>query len=253
MPCNRTSDNIDQIPTNSASQSVTKRAILRPLPLPDSNEWKPLNIDPFTNGTSDLPPGISAQDPYQIFSLLFSEEQLQQLANHTNLYAEKAQQSEKLGKRPWFPTTVKELRAYIGVYVYMGVNGDLPMEAFWNTSPTRAIHHPVRQAISHVRWEQIDRFFHISKEGTEESIFDRLSPLDNWLREAFKKYWKPGTHLTVDETIQRFMGRSKEIVNIPSKPTPEGYKIWVLANQGYVIDWLYHSKGIIGPIDLDPY
>ena len=60
---------------------------------------------------------------------------------------------------------------------------------------------------------------------------------------AFKKYWKPGTHLVVDETIQRFMGRAKEIVNIPSKPIPEGFKIWVLANKGYVLDWLYHAKG----------
>ena len=70
---------------------------------------------------------------------------------------------------------------------------------------------------------------------------------------VFKKYWKPGTHLVVDETIQRFMGRSKEIVNIPSKPTPEGFKIWVLANEGYVLDWMYHVKGSNkndGPQDL---
>ena len=49
------------------------------------------------------------------------------------------------------------------------------------------------------------------------------------------------------------MGRSKEIVNIPSKPTPEGFKIWVLANEGYILDWLYHAKGSKkkdGPQDL---
>ena len=50
------------------------------------------------------------------------------------------------------------------------------------------------------------------------------------------------------------MGRSKEIVNIPSKPTPEGFKIWVLANAGYVLDWLYHAKGDqLGPVDLDDF
>ena len=49
------------------------------------------------------------------------------------------------------------------------------------------------------------------------------------------------------------MGRAKEIVNIPSKPTPEGFKIWVLANEGYILDWLYHAKGSNkndGPQDL---
>ncbi|OCK75867.1 hypothetical protein K432DRAFT_307600, partial [Lepidopterella palustris CBS 459.81] len=56
----------------------------------------------------------------------------------------------------------------------------------------------------------------------------------------------------VDESIERFTGRASEIVNIPSKPTPEGFKIWILGNQGYVLDWLFHSKGLgKGSYDLD--
>ena len=48
------------------------------------------------------------------------------------------------------------------------------------------------------------------------------------------------------------MGCASEIVNIPSKPTPEGFKIWVLANEGYILDQLWHAKGDKkGPIDLD--
>jgi hypothetical protein len=44
------------------------------------------------------------------------------------------------------------------------------------------------------------------------------------------KFYKPGIYLTVDETIERFTGRTPEIVNIPTKPTPEGFKIWMLGN-----------------------
>ena len=48
------------------------------------------------------------------------------------------------------------------------------------------------------------------------------------------------------------MGRAAETVNIPSKPTPEGFKIWVLANRGYVLDWLWHAKGDKkGPVNLN--
>jgi hypothetical protein len=48
------------------------------------------------------------------------------------------------------------------------------------------------------------------------------------------------------------MGRAPEIVNIPSKPTPEGFKIWVLANEDYILDWLWHARGDkAGPVDLD--
>jgi hypothetical protein len=48
------------------------------------------------------------------------------------------------------------------------------------------------------------------------------------------------------------MGRAPEIVNIPSKPTPEGFKICVLANKGYILDFMWHAKGDKkGPVDLD--
>jgi hypothetical protein len=45
-----------------------------------------------------------------------------------------------------------------------------------------------------------------------------------------------------------------KIINIPTKPTPKGYKIWILGNQGYVLDWLFYAKGAgKGPYDIDEY
>ena len=62
----------------------------------------------------------------------------------------------------------------------------------------------------------------------------------------------PGAHLAVNETIQCFTGCAREIVNIPSKPTPEGFKIWILGNKGYILDWMWHAKGANeGPVDLN--
>jgi hypothetical protein len=49
------------------------------------------------------------------------------------------------------------------------------------------------------------------------------------------------------------MGRASKIVNIPLKPTPKGFKIWVLANKSYILDWIYYAKGNKGPINLDSY
>ena len=131
------------------------------------------------------------------------------------------------------------------------------IESYWSTNSAEdTMHYAVTKHISCNRWQQIDRFFHISASdpGSNESTFDKLEPLSEHLRVQFKKYWKRGTHLAVDETIQRYMGRSKEIVNIPTKPGPEGFKIWVLANCGYVLDWLYHCKGVDnGPVDLNDF
>jgi len=48
------------------------------------------------------------------------------------------------------------------------------------------------------------------------------------------------------------MGRAPKIVNIPSKPTPEDFKIWVLANRGYILDFMWYAKGEKkGPVNLD--
>ena len=109
--------------------------------------------------------------------------------------------------------------------------------------------------ISLKRWQQIDRFLRISQPTSPRpTVFDKLNDLSEHLRHAFKQYWNPGTHLTVDESIQRFQGRSEATVNIPFKPVPEGYKIWVLANSGYVMNWLFHAKGDKnGPVDLNEF
>ncbi|KAF2475600.1 uncharacterized protein BDR25DRAFT_213300, partial [Lindgomyces ingoldianus] len=56
-----------------------------------------------------------------------------------------------------------------------------------------------------------------------------------------------GSHVAVDEAMVGFTGRTPEIVNIPSKPVPIGYKMWVLADQGYVfvVDWRAVSNEVI--------
>ena len=82
-------------------------------------------------------------------------------------------------------------------------------------------------------------------------ISSKLNPLNIHLREKFKQYGTTGTHLAVDETIVRFLGRATKTLKLPSKPTPEGFKIWCLANGGYVLDWPFHAKGPIEPNDID--
>lgn len=40
-----------------------------------------------------------------------------------------------------------------------------------------------------------------------------------------------------------FTGRSGQKVTIPTKPTPTGFKIWVVASQGYFLHWFWHIPG----------
>ncbi|KAF2180738.1 pea pathogenicity protein, partial [Zopfia rhizophila CBS 207.26] len=49
-------------------------------------------------------------------------------------------------------------------------------------------------------------------------------------------------HTCYCECIEPFTGRTPEIVNIPTKPNPIGFKIWVLAQIGYVLDILWQIR-----------
>jgi hypothetical protein len=60
------------------------------------------------------------------------------------------------------------------------------------------------------------------------------------MQQASLRYWIPGTNIAVDECIQHFEGRTLEKVIIKSKPTPEGFKIWAVAEAGYFLSWLPH-------------
>ena len=71
---------------------------------------------------------------------------------------------------------------------------------------------------------------------TKESPFDKIATLSDDIRDRFRLYWKPGTYLAVNKTIAQFTGRAFKTVNILSKPTLEGFKIWIIANYGYVLD-----------------
>ncbi|EXU96031.1 transposase IS4 domain protein [Metarhizium robertsii] len=40
-----------------------------------------------------------------------------------------------------------------------------------------------------------------------------------------------------------FSGKSKVIVRMPYKPIPIGFKVWVMAQQGYFLQWNWHERG----------
>jgi hypothetical protein len=57
--------------------------------------------------------------------------------------------------------------------------------------------------------------------------------------------------LAVDEIIVRFEGQAKEITTIPNKPTPTGFKVWGIAQRGFLIAWNWHIPGIKnGPVGV---
>ena len=254
MGRNRVSDDLDHVvDASTATKLRTKKPPPKPKPIP---AFTPMKINKLVYGLGTLPTHV-AFTPYNVFSLFFNDDILIKFVEYTNEYAAKhVSEEDKPFARKWYPTSLEELRAYIATYIYMGMHSQSEVPDYWNRDSNKGPIHPlIYDHIGLKRWQQIDRFLRISKPTTSQStVFEKLEELSEHLRHAFKQYWTTGTHLTVDESIQRFQGRSAATVNIPSKPVPEGYKIWILANSGYVLDWLFHAKGDkLGPVDLDEF
>lgn len=96
------------------------------------------------------------------------------------------------------------------------------------------------------RYRQIKRFLHISMPEDTASIsrkdwWRKLEPLSSHLRKQSQALMLPGTHLSIDEMMISFTGRSFHTVRIPSKPIPRGYKVIALCSMGYTIDWILTS------------
>lgn len=113
----------------------------------------------------------------------------------------------------------------------------------WSTYQPEKIQpsHPIGRFISYRRYKQIYRVFRpYDPSGSYNGSFDRVHNWSELLQQVSRQFWIPGTNIAVDEGIQHFEGRSVEKVTIPSKPTPEGFKIWAIAEAGYLLGWLPH-------------
>ena len=215
------------------------------LPKEPPPDWEPLRItNPRIFGEAQIPEGI-AGDPIALFGLFFDTSVLDAIAYHTNRHAELLRQQLSTEYcRGWKPTSTTELYTYFAIVLYMGVHREPSLVEYWEKGHSNAPRHSINQYMSQKRWQQLDRYLYCAEvEQKFSSPFGRVWDLSETLRARCFKYWTPGKHLCVDEAIARFTGRAKEIVIIKTKPTPEGYKIWCLASDGVILNWLFHAKG----------
>jgi len=135
------------------------------------------------------------------------------------------------------------MKIFVGLLIYMGLYRNAAVGEYWNkdgTSPTNNI----TSYMGQTRFEEIKRWFHISPPATfpRNGWYEKLQPLTGNLERRFQLYVLPASQVAVDEMMVRFTGRSQHTVRMPSKPIPEGYKIYALCDRGYTYAWAYSSR-----------
>ena len=161
MPRNKVSNDLDHVRKDPQPSYTLKEPPPKSWGLP---KYRPVKIrEPWTDDQSQLPSTIVPDDPYIIFQLFFNHDTLETFVRHTNEYVFL---NSGFGNefRIWFLTTIKEFQVYLGVNIWMELHIESSIPEFWNTDPLKKpIHEQIIKYINLKRWQQIDRFFHISK------------------------------------------------------------------------------------------
>uniref|UniRef100_A0A0D2XRU5 PiggyBac transposable element-derived protein domain-containing protein n=1 Tax=Fusarium oxysporum (strain Fo5176) TaxID=660025 RepID=A0A0D2XRU5_FUSOF len=87
------------------------------------------------------------------------------------------------------------------------------------------------------KFELITRYFRtfdytkldVRDESDLPKTFQAAEEWSNHIQSVSIELYSPGTNLTVDEFVK-------------NKPTPVGFKVWVIAQQGFFLQWLWHVK-----------
>jgi hypothetical protein len=100
------------------------------------------------------------------------------------------------------------------------------------------------------RYENLRRYLHLSvpkkphpnDEENAELWWWRLDPIISLFCNGCRQYLILGTAVAIDEIMVRFYGRLADTFKMPGKPIKQGYKIFALAQDGYVWHFQLASK-----------
>ena len=214
----------------------------------NNTKFKPFKVPAEMPVVQDLP-----QTPLSLFQLFIPESIVGTWVKYTNEresflpIGPKGRFSRTL---KWTPTTVAEVYLFLTIIIYMGIHRESRILDYWKTSSivgTRP-QHPI------IRYMTYDRFCILYRRITLYDVennprttiptpFHQVNAWSDEVQRASNLLLCPGTCVAVDECMIGFTGRSLQKVTIPTKPTPTGFKIWVIAQRGYFLYWLWHIPG----------
>jgi hypothetical protein len=159
------------------------------------------------------------------------------------LMEEFAQHTNDAAPRDWRSTTASELYAFLGVHIYMGIDRLPSTELYWS----QTFGHPfITTLFSRDRFKQLLRYFRIVPapvDAAPRNPIPHVRALAEKLNASFAAHFTPTQHLTIDEAMVAYKGRSPIKQYIPMKPHKWGYKIYCLASENYLLHFeIYEGK-----------
>lgn len=234
--------------------------------IPDTKEviFEPFLPGRFREPEVSISPNTDATDPLALLDLFIPPEMYVTIAENTNLYAianDAPTAPTSTNARYWWPTNENEIRVFYGILYYMGVHKEPNYSIYWEKGKTDAPLHTISTHMTLNRYENLRRYIHVSKptqlppeprtkeedeklpmEILEKLWWWKMEPLLSTFRAASQRHYIPRTEVAIDEIMVRFYGRSSDTCKMPNKPIKQGYKIFALADNGYVWHFQLSSR-----------
>ena len=224
---------------------------------------------------------ISAMEPVNFLDLFIPTNMYVIIAENTNLYAIAKNVSTaptKSNTRYWWPTCEDEIWVLFGIWYYMGVHREPSYTIYWERPKPNGPIHSISQHMTLNRYENLHRYFHVSPPKPTESPSEPPEPSESYVESRQPQepsheaqedpevsedkenwWWKlepmlstfrtacqhcliPGTEVAIDEIMVRFHDRSGDTCKMPNKPIKQGYKIFALADDGYIWHFQLSSR-----------
>jgi hypothetical protein len=172
------------------------------------------NVEAFLYGA------VSHLSPIGIFNLLWKDVN-QLFKEHSERYAH---QNNHLN----FALKPGELERFFGILLLSGYN-ILPKERdYWSVDNDIGVT-AVGEALSRNRFQEIKRWLHAcdnSQLDPQDKLF-KISPFLNLMQKNISQFGVFSVHLSVDESMIPYFGRSGMKMFIRGKPIRFGYKVWL--------------------------
>jgi Transposase IS4 len=225
-------------------------------------QFEPFLLGDHREPKLNIPSNIDPAKPLALLDLFIPPKIYISIAENTNLYAI-AQNApttrSSTNSRYWYPTNEYEIRVLFGIFYYMGVYREPNFRIYWEIPRPNGPIHAISQHMSLNRFENLRRYLHVSplttvpplepcieshdpSDAEIQSWWAKLEPMLSTFRIACQEYFIPGTEVAIDEIMVRFYGRLSDTCKMPNKPIKQGYKIFALADNGYVWHFQLSSK-----------
>uniref|UniRef100_A0A3P9DBQ9 PiggyBac transposable element-derived protein domain-containing protein n=1 Tax=Maylandia zebra TaxID=106582 RepID=A0A3P9DBQ9_9CICH len=182
--------------------------------------WKHEDIEEFQVPDASFETPDALQSPFQYFKMLFTDEMIDHIAYHTNLYS-----AQELGDT--IKTSPKEIEDFLAILLFMGVFNFPSLEDYWHHESRFSV---IADIMPKKRFQLFRRFIHFSDNqqcNESQDRFKKIRPLFDMLREQCLQMPSTNKH-SVDEVMVAYKGTRAGNLRqyIANKPDEWGFKVF---------------------------